>query len=377
MRGTGRKRDGRRALVWDTWNTASVIAARSLVRQGFTVDALLPRGVPWLHHRAFDGERHVIDSADDPQVEQRVFTHPLDAVFFHGDAQMRWLLERWDRLPGRLRRHLPPREALRVALSKQRSLEVAGALGLPLLPTRTCGSEAALEAALALEPRGAQVVVKGETGSAGRTVRAVRADPGRAAGLWAALGESGQVLVQRRIEGPRLLATVVFERGVQRAGVQHLKTLAFPVQFGITARGVTVRVREVEGWVDSLFSRLGWHGVANVEFRQDVRDGRWYFMEINPRVPSSIGIQKAAGVDVAAIWADVCAGEGGRHDGRQDYRLGQSYTWSVPTLAAVLRQPWRLPRALFSFVRGSDLPELEPGVAVRALRVAAWQALRA
>ena len=92
-------------------------------------------------------------------------------------------------------------------------------------------------------------------------------------------------------------------------------------------------------------------------------------------MPSSIGIQKAAGVDVAAIWADVCVGDGWMHDGRQAYRLGQSYSWAVPTLAGALRQPWLLPKALLSIARSSDLSELEARVAVKALRVAAWQAI--
>lgn len=363
--------------MWDVWNSASVLAARSLVDAGWVVDAVLPRGVPWSNDAAFNGECFIEEALGETGLERVLFGHPLDAVFFHGDDQMRWLLRRRARLPSNLRRHLAPPSSIETALSKRLSMDVAREVGVPVLPTTACSSEEELRAALASFECSAQVVVKGEGGSAGRAVRSVRPEPHLASTLWAELsGDEGtHVLVQRRLEGPRLLATFVFERGVRRACVQHLKQVAFPHRFGVTARGVTVRIEDVATYVDRLFGRLAWHGLGNVEFRQDLRDGRWYFMEINPRVPSSIGIQRAAGVDVAAIWADVCRGEGERHAGNGDYRLGVSWSWSVPLFAAALRRPYLLPLAVHDALRGSDLSSLSLRSAAGALKIAAWRAL--
>lgn len=362
--------------MWDVWNTSSALVAERLVGQGWTVDALLPGGVPWSESALFNGERLALSAGDDQRIERTLFSHPMDAVFLLGDDQMGWLLPRWHRLPQRVLRHLPPRESVAIALSKRRSLDVAREAGIPVLPTLTCSSEDELRQALREFPRTQELVVKGEHGSAGRTVRATRADPARAAALWRSVaGGSGRVLLQRRLRGPKLILTVVFERGVQRASCAHLKVLSYPHEFGITALGETVHVDAVSSYPRRLMGALGWHGLANLELRQDLEDGHWYFMEMNPRVSSSIGLQQRAGVDVASIWADVCAGRGDRWEGETPYAAGVRYLWAVPFGALLLRRPWLIKHLLGRGSVHSDLSALSGRERLKALRLAIWRAI--
>ena len=368
---------GLRALVWDAKNTSSVLVARALRARGWAVDWIGPATSPWGLAGAFDGERIATTNYADEILERVLWEHPLDALFLHGDDQVRWLLARWARLPPSIRRHLPEAAAFETALSKERSMQLARSLGVPVLESERCTSPANVAAAsLRLAP-GGEVVVKGEGGSAGSAVRACRSGAPPSAPEWRAVARhSPVVLVQRRLRGPRLIVTVVYEHGTEHAACAHEKLHAWPFAFGPTAFGVTRRVEVVHDYAQRVFAALRWHGIANIEFRQDLDDGRWYFMEINPRVPSSIGIQALAGVDVAATWAATCAGRGAEEAPGRAYRDGARYAWAVPGLALALRRPWSAPlwapRCLLS--PSCDLEALEPQLRNRALRLGFWLA---
>lgn len=357
----------RRALLWDSWNTSSFLVAHSLIRRGWVMDALIHPESPWRGEPVFNGERYWV--SNEAEVEEILFSHPLDALFLHGDDQVRWLLSRWADLPAAVRRHLSPRESLEIALSKNRSMLLARDLGIPVLATRQCHSPAEVRQAADELANGGEVVVKGEGGSAGSAVRALRRGALLQETDWRALTRgSPWVMVQKRIRGPRLFMTVVYEHGTERAACGHEKLLAWPHAFGVTALGVTRKVDPAHDYTHRLFEALRWHGLANVEFRQDLDDGRWYFMEINPRVNCSLGIQEEAGMDVAAIWAEVGLGRGAHVGPSRQYRDQVRYWWAVPAFALLLRKPW-LARHLLR--RGaSDWKALEGASRFRLLRTA-------
>lgn len=369
-------RTRRRALIWDGKNTSSVLTARTLRAQGWKVDVILAPNCPWRGELSFNGERTLAEEGrDDALIERTLAEHPMDALFLHGDGQVRWLLKRWEGLSPSVKRHLPEREALETVLLKDGSAQLARSLGVPVLETRRCHSPEEVEAAARGLAGYGEVVLKGEGSSAGSAVRAYRAGQRLSAGDWAALTRlQPYVLVQRRIRGKRLFVTVVYDRGVERAACAHEKVLTWPFAFGVTAVGVTRYIPEVHENVERMFRALAWHGVANAEFRQDVEDGRWYFMEINPRVNCSIGIQEQAGVDVVGTWAAVCEGRGAEMGPGSSYRSGVRYWWAVPTLALTLRRPWLVPWWGLLRHAGSDWASLDSATRMRLLRVALWSA---
>lgn len=365
-----------RVRMWDARNTSSLVIAAGFRRKGWAVDWLTEPGsliqddVP-----VGRDTRSVLEKSEADALALVLFS-PVHALTLHGDDQVRFLLSRWASCTP-LHRFLPDRDALEIALSKQRSMEIARRLGVPVLSTELVDSApAAARAAAALAP-GGFVVLKGEGGSAGSTVRRLRAGETPAEDVWSALTRRGRtVMVQRAIDGPKVLVTVVFERGRERAAVAHEKVVAWPPAFGITAAGVTRRVAEAHAYAERIFSTLAWQGIANLELRQDRMDGRWYFMEINPRVPSSVGIQEAAGVDLAATWAAICEGNGAVDPPGRGYREGVRFTWGVPGCAVALRAPWTLPAwAVMSLLRGGDdLREATRAVRRQARRLSLWNA---
>ena len=367
----------RRALIWDARNSASLLIARSLRAEGWTVDWLGMRDAIAAESLLIDGERYFVAPGDDSALRIVLEEHPLDAFFVHGDDSMRWLLARHAQLPWHVRRHLSDPESLRIALSKEQSLEFVRRLGIPIPRTRRARDAKEIEREAA--DLGGDVVLKSDGGSAGSTVRLLRegerADPALVEKLTA--GGTRPVLVQRRLTGPKLLVTVVYERGVERASCAHEKIAAWPASFGVTAFGVTRRVPEAHDYAHRIFQLLAWHGPANVEFRQDARDGRWYFMEINPRVPSSIGLPGEAGVNIGSAWANVCAGRGSDVRPIRTWREGVAYAWSVPALAFVLRHPRDGASMLRRWWHGgarSDFGALAGPSRWKALRLALWHA---
>ena len=256
-------------------------------------------------------------------------------------------------------------------------MQLARTLDVPVLETERCTSSAAVaEASRRLAP-GGEVVLKGEGGSAGSAVVSLRAGETPRHDAWRAVTRHAPVvLVQRRLRGPRVMATVVYERGVERAAVAHQKIASFPFHFGPTAFGVTRHVEAVHDYAQRMFGALHWHGISNIEFRQDLHDGRWYFMEINPRVNCSLGIQERAGLDIGAAWAAVCEGRGAEEAPGRAYRDGVPYAWAVRGLALAMRRPWSLPPWALGclFSENSDLPLLDAPLRRAALRQALWMA---
>jgi hypothetical protein len=98
-------------------------------------------------------------------------------------------------------------------------------------------------------------------------------------------------------------------------------------------------------------------------------------MEINPRVGASMGIQDAAGLDLAGTWAAASSG-GVFVPPRNAYRDGVHFAWVVRGLALALRRPWRLPGWGLGCLLGpnSDFAALDAPLRRRALRLAVWTA---
>ena len=86
------------------------------------------------------------------------------------------------------------------------------------------------------------------------------------------------------------------------------KLVQMPRGFG-TCRVGEARWREdaVEQAL-TLLAALGFHGVAQTEFRLDPRDGRFKLMEVNPRLWQWHGLARACGVDLPRIAYSTCSG---------------------------------------------------------------------
>jgi predicted ATP-grasp superfamily ATP-dependent carboligase len=82
-----------------------------------------------------------------------------------------------------------------------------------------------------------------------------------------------------------------------RAVFVHKRIRQYPITGGQSTMRESVSNQQVERMGLSLLKKLGWYGVAMVEFKIDPRDNKPKLMEINPRFWGSIDLSIASGVD--------------------------------------------------------------------------------
>jgi predicted ATP-grasp superfamily ATP-dependent carboligase len=75
----------------------------------------------------------------------------------------------------------------------------------------------------------------------------------------------------------------------------------YPVLMGTACYHVTDRNPEVAEWGNRLFRHVGLTGLANVEFKRDVRDGKLKLIECNARFTASDCLVARAGVNLAVF----------------------------------------------------------------------------
>jgi D-aspartate ligase len=94
----------------------------------------------------------------------------------------------------------------------------------------------------------------------------------------------------------------------------------FPLDFGLGSLNETVRMDLLEEQVVRFLNTIAFTGVCGLEFKRDLRDGHFKFIEINARFELAHHLVATAGIDVArAMYADLT----GCHLGAdQPYRVG-------------------------------------------------------
>jgi D-aspartate ligase len=107
------------------------------------------------------------------------------------------------------------------------------------------------------------------------------------------------------------------------------KLLQTPPGIGTCRIGEAVWVEEVVDAALRLLRAFEFHGISQVEFKRDPRDGRFKLMEINPRLWQWHGLAAACGVDVPRIAYDDLVGAPPREAGMN----GAGKRWAITLLA--------------------------------------------
>lgn len=161
------------------------------------------------------------------------------------------------------------------------------------------------------------------------------------------------VLVQERIEGPGRGLFACFDRGRPVAWFAHRRLREKPPSGGVSVLCESTAIDPVAlDYANRLLGRLGWHGVAMVEFKEDRRNGSMRLMEINARFWGSLQLAIDAGVDFPCILAELAAGQ--PPEASPGYRLGVRSRWLAGDLDALIMMLTRSRRLL-------DLPPSHPG----------------
>jgi predicted ATP-grasp superfamily ATP-dependent carboligase len=353
------------ALVLDLDTRAGLCIARSLGRAGRSLSVAARDGrASGLRTRYAD--RRVI--LPDPEADFESFTNelvtalteqPAGATIASIDASVEVLHRNRESIGRFTAPALGEPEAVEIALSKERTLEVAATLGIPVPRSLLVSRPEELEAAGA--EIGYPLVLKPVT-----SWRAIGRGGERVSPVYVADGEEMQrvgpglvrpdapVLVQELAPGARETIKLFRDRGQTLVRVAMVVDRTWPPLGGSSVmRRTMVPAEDTLDFAERLISEIGLDGYSEAEFRRDA-GGRPLLMEINPRISQSVELATRAGVDFPLMqleWA-----RGGKIPSSPSPVIGLRLGWLAGDLRLVL-----------GAVAGSPPPRPKLGSTLRSL----------
>ena len=139
-------------------------------------------------------------------------------------------------------------------------------------------------------------------------------------------------MIQERIEGPGTGLFTLYDGNKHLALFSHRRLREKPPSGGVSVFSESAPLdEEMVEYSRRLLSAVGWQGVAMVEFKRDLRDGKAKLMEINGRFWGTLQLAISCGVDFPALYLDFLQGKKPPALVR-DYLVGHKMKWFFGTL---------------------------------------------
>jgi len=122
---------------------------------------------------------------------------------------------------------------------------------------------------------------------------------------------------------------VIASRGRLRAALTQVRLKMNPPRGGSGIYNQTTDEPILRDYAGRLVEALGWHGVAQIEFRWDERDDTPKLMEINPKFWGTLALSIEAGVDFPALACQLALE--GDVEPVEHYEVGKRYRWMFPS----------------------------------------------
>jgi predicted ATP-grasp superfamily ATP-dependent carboligase len=373
-------RESMRALIVESGSARGAVSAvRALRAAGWTVGVASPTPGPAAasrHAERWHGLEPPEQGAEEflRGVASAVDSAGYEIVFGAGDAEVLSLSAGRSRLAASL--PLAPHAAVVRSFDK---LELAGAAAASGIETpRTWETADAVPADFA-----GPLVVKARlhftpgpaAQASSRLEPRLVADLRQARAAADAIARAGgDVLLQEFVRGRLMSWAGVFDPGSGvLAAVQQESLRTWPLDAGVTARGITVPLSSaLSSRIEAMLARLEWSGLAQLQFLMPP-DGVPRLIDFNGRFYGSIGLAIAAGANLPAVWAAAATGRPvpravarpgvrfqwlrgdllGSLTGRRPVELGRCGLWTVGAFHPVWRadDPRPALRASAQFVR--------------------------
>lgn len=226
---------------------------------------------------------------------------------------------------------LPPLQTLRLAADKAAMVRMAGELSVPVpasayVAHRGDAPPSFGRALFPLVVKPARSRVRTADGWVSTSVTYARDPADLAAKLARLPAESYPVLLQERVPGEGMGIFACYDRGRCIALFSHRRLREKPPSGGVSVlRESAALDPDASRYATQLLDRLGWHGVAMVEFKRDARNGAPRLMEINGRFWGSLQLAIDAGVDFPGMLLDI--GNGDARPLTASYRVGVRSRW--------------------------------------------------
>lgn len=308
-------------LILDGGQKSALAVLRSLSRRGVACDvgeSYLPNlcSRSRFCRRAFAYPSPYESLADFQAFMQRwLLEHDYQAVFPLTDATLPALFEIDARLGKGLLRGYALRDRYERASHKQRLIELAASLGVPVPPTTVVDRSADLGALArraaypaVVKPVQSRVSVAGRCVAQGVSI--VHEEGEMVARLRELLRHGPTCLVQKMIHGEGIGLFALYREGTPQRIFLHRRLLEKPPSGGISVLCESVAgERAVVDHGLRLLNALRWHGIAMVEFKKESETGTPYLMEVNARLWGSLQLAVSSGIDFPYEMLRLARGE--------------------------------------------------------------------
>jgi predicted ATP-grasp superfamily ATP-dependent carboligase len=325
----------RRILVTDGTQRSALAVVRSLGRAGHIVFVCGSR-VPSLagSSKHSFAESIVASALDAPaqfvsDVSHLIERWRIDTVIPITEASLLALLPERESLGVMI--PWPDLQTFRAVSDKKALLSTAASLGFAVPKQLVLSSDADVRAMdpslldfpLVLKPARSVSEHAGQRVSLGAIHVASASELRRAI---TALGDAAfPILVQQRIVGPGIGIFLLIWDGNVLATFAHERLREKPPSGGVSVYSQSVSAdAELVERSRLLLEKVGWRGVAMVEFKRDARSGVAYLMEVNGRFWGSLQLAIDAGVDFPALLVAAASGE---TVAAPSYRVGTRSRW--------------------------------------------------
>lgn len=113
----------------------------------------------------------------------------------------------------------------------------------------------------------------------------------------------GNYLLQEIIQGPEVNFWECY--GYRNNHINYCVTFhklkQIPKDFGVGVEAISKRNEEIEKLTNKFLNHIKYNGLFELEFKKDSRDGKYKFLEINPRICLQNQLAMSLGLDLAYI----------------------------------------------------------------------------
>ncbi|HEY1756899.1 MAG TPA: hypothetical protein VGG72_16115 [Bryobacteraceae bacterium] len=236
-------------------------------------------------------------------------------LFPGGDAEAKFISQNHDRLSQLFRLTTPPWETVRWAADKRLTYECAARLGIGFPESYYPANRAAIAQLPCRFPAILKPANREKTNPF-TLAKAWRVDDResllRRYDEAAGYGEDA-IIVQEMIPGngsTQFSYAAVCDGGVPVASLVARRARQYPIDFGFTSTLVTsIEQSEIEDLACRFLSEIEYTGMAEIEFKYDVRDACFKILDFNARTWAWQSLGRLAGVDFAHVMWRVSMGE--------------------------------------------------------------------
>lgn len=232
-----------------------------------------------------------------------------------GDREVKLVAQNHVALSRVFRLFTPPWDVTRIAVDKHLMYERAAALGIAcprsyILRHRSELAEFDYAFPLILKPAMKEGVNPLTQAKAWHIAN--RAELLEKFDIAAAMVPAENIVLQEMIPGSGVTQfsyTGVWSGGAPVASMIARRTRQYPVEFGTGTFVESIEQGEVEAAACTFLQSIAYSGLVEIEFKYDVRDGKYKILDVNPRVWTWNALGERAGVDFAYIQWQLAMGE--------------------------------------------------------------------